>query len=180
VTRTQVGLATSATGVIAFFGGMYGLTEEWSPYVSGVGTLAVVVGLVIALFTTKLASLSRPHLLVVIVGALALVLHLYENLYQSPGEFSFGWLLWGFTPYAICLPISSFPATRVAAVAGAVVALLFDLVTHYDVFANPNGSTAALALIFIPLWSTLVLSPAAVFVAWLILRRRDRPVQPTP
>jgi chromate transport protein ChrA len=68
----------------------------------------------------------------------------------------------------------------VAAIAGAIVALLFDLVTHYDAFVNPKGSTAALALIFVPLWNTLVFSPVAIFVAWLFLRRRGRQVHHAP
>ena len=180
MTRRQYGLAASVAGVAAFFAGIYGLMGELSIFVSGAGVLMLLIGLVIVLLTTKRETLSTPDPVVIVVAAVGIALHLYENLFKIPGNFSFGWLLWPLTPYALCLIVSSFPATRVAAVAGVVVALLFDLVAHYDVFVNPKSSTAALALVFVPLWNTLVFSPGAIFVAWLFLRRRGRQAQPAP
>jgi hypothetical protein len=68
--------------------------------------------------------------------------------------------------------VSSYPATRVPAIAGASVALCFDLVAHHVVFVLSTSSTSALLMLFIPLWSTLIFSPLAIFVVWLFLRRR--------
>jgi hypothetical protein len=53
-----------------------------------------------------------------------------------------------------------------------VVAFVFDLIATFDVFVHPTGSTAALALIFVPLWSALILCPAVMLILWLIVRRR--------
>jgi hypothetical protein len=62
----------------------------------------------------------------------------------------------------------------IPALAGALIALLFDLLAHYQVFVHPTSSTAALALVFTPLWNTLIFSPIAMVLAWLVLRRRGQ------
>jgi hypothetical protein len=131
-------------------------------------------GLFTFLLTLRGATVSRPHLLVIVVAILAVALHVYENAFERTGEFSVGWFLWGLTPYGLCLVVSAFSGTRTAAIAGALIALLFDLVVHYDVFMNPKDFAAALVLIFRPLWNTLVIAPVAIFLAWLLLRRRSR------
>jgi hypothetical protein len=73
--------------------------------------------------------------------------------------------------YALSLTLSSFQAIRKSAIAGAVLALIFDMWGHYVVFINPDSSTASLVLLFIPLWSTIILVPASTFILWLIIRR---------
>jgi hypothetical protein len=73
-------------------------------------------------------------------------------------------------PYCLSLFLSSFRTLRTPAIAGATLALVFDLAGHYSVFVNPQGSTAALALLFIPLWSTIIVVPAATFIAWFVAR----------
>jgi hypothetical protein len=90
-----------------------------------------------------------------------------------------GWWLWASTPYLFCLVISCFSVTRGAAIAGALVALLFDGYTHYSV-AMSKSSTAAIAYIYSPLWNTLVFAPAAILVAWLVLRRTRSHVHDAP
>jgi hypothetical protein len=49
--------------------------------------------------------------------------------------------------------------------------LLFDLWIHYTVFVHPTHSTAALALIFAPLLTSLVIAPVVTLGAWLSMRR---------
>jgi membrane protein implicated in regulation of membrane protease activity len=70
--------------------------------------------------------------------------------------------------------------SAIPALAGAVVALLFDLLAHYEVFVHPTSSTAALALLFAPLWNTLVFSPIAILLTWQILRRRAQRHEAAP
>jgi hypothetical protein len=37
---------------------------------------------------------------------------------------------------------------------------------HYVVFVQPTGSTAALGLLFMPLWNLLLLGPIGLLVVW--------------
>ena len=98
-------------------------------------------------------------------------LHAYEQLALS-SEFSLGWLLWSLVPYAVCLAVLARSVSGVPPLCGVLVAFAFDLIAHYEVFVHPTGSTAALALIFVPLWGALIFCPAVVLVVWLIVRRR--------
>ncbi|HEY7712232.1 MAG TPA: hypothetical protein VIG57_19630, partial [Candidatus Entotheonella sp.] len=116
--------------------------------------------------------LSAPHPGVLLIAVLAFALHAYEHLYMSAGNPSLGFLVWSMAPYCVAFAVSLFPATRAPVLAGAALALAFDLWGHYSVFANPQGSTAALALLFIPLWSTIIIIPLATLLAWVIGQRR--------
>ena len=180
MTRRQIGLSTCAVGSGVFFAGLFGLLGQLSPFVAGIGVFALGVGLVLTTFSLKSETLRTPNLVVIAVAGLAFALHLYENLYLRSGEFSAGFLLWPLTPFALCLVTSCFRGTHLAAIAGAVVALGFDLFAHYSVFIHPTSSTAGLALLFAPLWNTLVFSPIAILIAWLVLRRRAATTQTAP
>ena len=106
------------------------------------------------------------------VTTLAGFLHAYENLAKA-AEPSLAWFLWAMLPYVVCLLIWIRSSVGSPAFAGVIAALAFDLVAHYDVFIHPTTSTAALAMIFVPLWSTLLFCPVAMLVVWLAVRRRD-------
>jgi len=125
-------------------------------------------------------AIGRPHLSVIAVSVLGAVLHAYESLWRSQGGPSPGFLLWGLTPYARCLFVAMSSKSPVPPTAGAAIALLLDLLTHYSVFVHPTSSTAALALIFTPLWNTLVFAPLTILVTWLIVRRRAQLDEPAP
>ena len=116
-------------------------------------------------------NFTRTYKLALIVTAVAAGLHVYENLAKS-AEPSVGWFLWAMLPYAVCVAVWARSAVGVPALAGVAIAFAFDLVAHYDVFVKPTRSTAALAMIFVPLWSALLFCPAAMFVGWLAVRRR--------
>jgi hypothetical protein len=160
-----------AAGVLAVVAGIYGWFGEVSIALAGLGLLLCVAGLGALLSTQSSANLTAPHPYVYVPLALAVLLHGYENLGRSSGV-SYGWFLWALLPYGLVLALACFKGTREAAIAGAVVALLLDGLVHYDVFINPQGSTAALALIWIPIWSTLILVPGATLLARLVIRRR--------
>ena len=114
---------------------------------------------------------ALPKQLTLAVAGLGLVLHAYEQLALSR-EFSLGWLLWGLTPYAVCLAVLARSVNGAPSLCGAAVALVFDLIAHYDVFIHPTHSTAALAMIFVPLWGALIFCPVVMLVVWLIVRGR--------
>ena len=167
-----IGFSVAAAGVAAFFVGLFGIPQNWSLEVSVVGLLLLLVGVAALLLTLRGTNIRRPHVSLFLVIAVAIVLHAYEAFVKSSGEFSIGFFLWPLTPYALCLIVACVSASSIPAVAGAVTALLFDLVAHTDVFVHPTSSTAGLALLFVPLWNTLVFSPLAMFGAWLVLRLR--------
>lgn len=49
-------------------------------------------------------------------------------------------------------------------------ALIGDLHMHYSVFIAPKGFTAALGLLFMPLWNLLIMGPVGALVGWAIAR----------
>ena len=110
---------------------------------------------------------TRAYRFALLVTALAITLHAYENLAKAAAP-SLGWFLWATLPYAICLAVWARSSIGAPAVAGVIA----DLVAHYAVFVHPTSSTAALAMIFVPLWSTLLFCPVAMFAVWLAIRRR--------
>ena len=113
-----------------------------------------------------------PHPYVAGIVVAAAGLHAYENMYKSAGDPSLGFFLWPMVPYAACLALSAFPGTRVAVIAGGALALAFDFWGYYSVFVNPESSTAALNLLFIPLWNTIIVVPAATFITWAVIQSR--------
>jgi len=177
MTRANKAFASVVGGVALMVGGIYGWFGENSIFVCGVGLVGSLLAVAMLLSTQSRAKLTSPHPLIYFVIALALALHLYENLAKSSGAFSYGWLIWALVPYVLVLALSCFANTRTAVIAGAVIALVIDAWTHYEVFIEPKGSTAALALIWIPLWNTIIVIPLATFIARLVMRHRQ-PVAP--
>jgi hypothetical protein len=177
MTRANKAFAGVVSGVLLMVVGIYGWFGENSILLSGVGLVVSLLAVGVLLTTQSRAMLTSPHPLVYLIVALALALHLYENLAKSSGPFSFGWLVWALVPYGLALVLSCFATTRTAVVAGAAIALVIDAWTHYEVFIEPKGSTAALALIWMPLWNTIIVVPLATFVARLVMRHRQ-PVAP--
>jgi len=114
---------------------------------------------------------AAPKQLTLAVASLGLALHAYEQAALSTA-FSLGWLLWALAPYAVCLVVLFSSSSGIPALCGVLVALGFDLIAHYDVFIHPIGSTAALSLVFVPLWDVLILCPVVMLVAALLVRRR--------
>jgi len=174
VTLRTIGLAVVAVGVTSFFLGLFGIPRELSIPIAAGGIVLLVAGVAILLFSLRGVRRKVPHLSLFALIALAIGLHAYENFVKSSGAFSVGFFLWSLTPYALCLIVAWFSVSSIPAVAGAVIALLFDFDAHNHVFVNPTSSTAGLALLFVPLWNTLVFAPLAMLAAMLLLRLRPR------
>jgi hypothetical protein len=169
----RAALTTFGLGVIAFVAGTYGVVgPDLSVLLAGLGFLTLLCGAGFLITVAHPLRLSTPHPGVLLIALLAFALHAYEHLNLSAGNPSFGFLVWSMAPYCVAFAVSLFPATRRPVVPGAALALAFDLWGHYSVFVNPQGSTAALALLFIPLWSTIIIIPLATFLVWAIVHRR--------
>jgi hypothetical protein len=174
MTPQPIGFGLVAAGVAGFFAGLFGLVGELSIYAAALGLALLVSGLVVLVITLRKTPLQQPHVSVIAVVVLGVALHAYESFGLAENGPSLGFFLWGIVPYLLCLVVAMSSKSAVPAFAGAVVALLFDLLAHYQVFVHPTSSTAGLALLFTPLWNTLVFSPLAILLFWLIRRRRAR------
>jgi hypothetical protein len=88
------------------------------------------------------------------------------------GTFHVGLFVWTCLPYTVALLLPKLRiATRASALGYALAALAGDLLMHYMVFIAPRGSTAALGLLFMPLWNLLLLGPIGALLVWLVNRR---------
>lgn len=101
-------------------------------------------------------------------------LHLYTALFKAEGgsgaiAFLIGLLLWSSAPYAIAAVLAR-GRHVVWALGAAAACLAADLFMHYTVFFAPKGSTAALGLLFMPLWNLVVIGPAGALLCWLAHR----------
>lgn len=158
-------------GALLFMAALYGHFGETSGPVSVVGGVLVLAGASSLVVIQRPFAFKRPHVGTLVVAAAAAVLHAIECFAEGMSDAALGFFVWGMTPYCLCLMISSLGTLRVAPVVGGVLALAADMLVHFEVFVAPQSSTAALLLIFVPLWSNLVIVPAGTIVAWLIARR---------
>ena len=179
----NVGVALTATGIGLFLVGLYsvgGLPSDILPLAScSIGCAMLIAGLGMLGWHSRHLNIGGPHLAAVGLFCAALILHGYENVALAE-HFSPGFFAWALVPYAVFVFISCIAPMRIPAVAAGAVALLFDLLVHYDVFVSPKSSTAALALIFAPLWNLLVFGPIALFATWSALRTRAHRVTRGP
>jgi hypothetical protein len=112
-----------------------------------------------------------PKKYIYIVIALGLLLHAYTATVKSEGgltAFSFKLMIWSWVPYLICLalnflvkPLTVFPA--------AILTFLLDIFNYYTVFINPKSSTAAIGLLWVPLWNIILFIPAGLLVEKIIV-----------
>jgi hypothetical protein len=78
-----------------------------------------------------------------------------------------GFVLWAAVPYALILALTRVLANGWALVTGAAAVLVGEAYIRAEVFLFPRGSTAALALIFSPLYLSVVALPAGLALGWL-------------
>jgi hypothetical protein len=123
----------------------------------------------------------------VIPITLGVALHLYTAAFEVEGgasAFLLGLVVFSVLPYAVAALLPRLRVSRVAASGYAFGALAGDAFMHYSAFVAPKGSTAALGLLFMPLWNLLLVGPAAALIAWGVAvrfgaRRAERKSSPT-
>ena len=120
----------------------------------------------------------HPSLLLTI--AAGCLLHLYTFTLKADGGWSLfvvGLFAFSLTSYALAAMLARFGRMASSALGFAAAALIGDLYMHYSVFIAPKGSTAALGLLFMPLWNLLVIGPGGALIGWAMARfigRRSR------
>jgi hypothetical protein len=105
--------------------------------------------------------------------AAGLALHLYTVAFKSSGGFNVflvALFFWSCTPYAIAAVLARFKRTQALAAGAAAACLVGDAVMHYGVFIAPKGSTAALGLLFMPMWNLVAVGPLGALLAWGALK----------
>jgi hypothetical protein len=173
MTRATKSIYAVACGVLLIVAALFGWFGEVSILLGGAGLLILLVGAAALVSTQSRAQLRAPHPVVYALLALAIAFHVFQNLTMTSGDFAYGWVLWALFPYGLVLVLGCFKGTRLCVVAGAALALAADAWNYYEVVRS-TSSTAALNLIWIPLWNTIIVVPVATFIAWLLLRRRHQ------
>ncbi|WP_298927126.1 hypothetical protein [uncultured Ramlibacter sp.] len=109
--------------------------------------------------------------------AAACLLHAYTWTFKAQDGWSlFTVCLFAFslTPYAISAFMGRVWHALNAALGFAAGALAGDIFMHYAVFIAPKGSTAALGLLFMPVWNLLLLGPLGAVIGWACARAVTR------
>lgn len=95
------------------------------------------------------------------------VLHSYTAFVQGAPEintFLIGLWLWSMLPYAIWFFVARKPTLAPLAIGALALCLPADAAMFYQVFVKPTSSTAALGLLFIPLWNLILIGPAGALI----------------
>jgi hypothetical protein len=117
------------------------------------------------------------HGVCVALAAAGFCLHSYTVLFL--GDYSadvslFGFALslwlWSLLPYAVGFFLYWKLSWQLRAAGWLLCVLVMDLVMHWSVFIEPQGSTAALGLLFMPLWNLLVVGPVGALFGWMTTR----------
>jgi len=126
-----------------------------------------------------LEGMSVARIMAVVLLALGVALHTYVWSFEASSLAVQLWLL-ALVPYAAG-GILLFLFERPHAAAGAMILpALLDVGTFYSVFIAPRGSTAALGLIFVPLWNIAIFAPIGAAIGWWVGYRIRITAEETP
>ena len=120
-------------------------------------------------------GLSRAAKTLIVAFALVHVGSLFLAADGPVTGFLAGLLAASALPYLLCLGVLKWTRSVGATLGGLLVIALFDVWMYWSVFVAPRGSTAAVGLVFAPLWKTFVLLPIGAVIgrvieAWLARR----------
>jgi hypothetical protein len=125
--------------------------------------------------TTAPTGLSRAAMTLIVAFGLLHVGSLFVAADGPVNGFLVGLLAASALPYLLCLAVLKWARNVGAALGGLLAIALFDAWMYWSVFIAPRGSTAAVGLVFAPLWKTFILLPIGAFSgriieAWLARR----------
>ena len=76
-------------------------------------------------------------------------------------------LKWAIVPYLVAAALALISRNALIGIVAVALVLLVDAWTYYEVFFHPKGSTAALALLWMPIWNPVLVVPIGAFVGWI-------------
>lgn len=120
--------------------------------------------------TTKL---TRALALAIAIAGLALTVYVEVALTSNNASDRFGWFVYEAVAWLVLLGIGPFLPVSVTVLVGAVLALGFEAVAYWLVFALPGGAELAGIYLWKPL-AQLALIGAAWFAGYLIHLRIQR------
>ena len=103
--------------------------------------------------------------------AFGFALHTYTVTVQA-SFFSLGFWLWMLAPYVGASALLWMFKQPHAAAGALFIPVLLDCANYYSVFVRPESSTAALGMIFVPLWNLVLFGPIGGTLGWLAGRRQ--------
>jgi hypothetical protein len=115
----------------------------------------------------------RPNTRAAVLVTLLLLgvgLHAYVAFFQAAGgldSFGVGLLGWSVVPYLVAAALALISRNVLIGIVPVALVLLADTWTYYEVFIHPKGSTAALALLWMPLWNLVLVVPIGAGAAWI-------------
>jgi hypothetical protein len=101
--------------------------------------------------------------IVPVIAGLRAALQVYEQTTEG-GEFTLGSFIWFMMPYLLCLAVWAKGPPYTAAIAAVSVALAADFFAYYSAYTGSDGQSGSI-LVFMPLWSTLIFCPIAIYLA---------------
>lgn len=116
--------------------------------------------------------MKLSKILALILLVLGFALQTYIALFKT-SELSYPFWLWTLSPYLVGAVLLLWLRQPYATVGALVIPLAFDICSYHSIFISPQHSTAALGLLFIPLWNLFVFVPFGGFIGWWIDKRRQ-------
>ncbi|MBI4691569.1 MAG: hypothetical protein HY754_15095 [Nitrospirae bacterium] len=83
-------------------------------------------------------------------------------------SFSIQLAIWASVPYIVFLVISSLIRNNSAIIGSGILILGLDIFIHVYVIFFPGSSTDVLALLFMPFWLIILITPVGFFGGWII------------
>ena len=119
------------------------------------------------------AAIRLLYALLIVAG---LGLHVYVSFVDASevSPFALGLLAWSALPYVAAFVLALIAGRAMVGLLATALVLAVDAWTYYEVFLDPTASTAALALLWMPLWNLVLVVPLGAGVAWGWLRARTR------
>jgi hypothetical protein len=119
----------------------------------------------------RLTLILRTSALMII--AAGMLLHTYTGFFKTSGGIDLlslkiiglSWL-----PYLVCLMLVVAIRNPLIPLCGAMLPLILDLMMYDSVFIHPTSSTAAIGLLFMPLWNLVLFMPVGLLAGFLIAR----------
>lgn len=111
------------------------------------------------------------------IAILGPLFHAYIALFKLDGgvsNFTLQLLAWSSLPYVVALLLVWRIRRPMIPLMGVIPPLVMDVANYYSVFIRPTSSTAAIGLLWIPLWNLVLFMPAGLFLGWAISNWIDR------
>jgi len=101
--------------------------------------------------------------------SLGVGLHAFVVFFKASGGLDFfgvGLLKLSIVPYLVAAALALITRNMLIGIVPAALVILVDVWTYYEVIIHP-GSTAALALLWMPLWNLILVVPIGALAGWI-------------